>query len=298
MPTVVKVFPLGGLNSKAIEDGLPAPEATIAQSLRFSKGGFQKRPGSVRVLIAGSGASAYDFDAASSEYVSVPIDTRAWVMGTKFTIEVLVSPDIITGARTVFYAGITTPTQVLDTNSSSWRWRVWDSSGNLTTVTVGAASLSTTQSIQLVRDGASLTTRLDNVAGGTGTMSATLSTRTPVGNLRIARDDTTNYYDGKIDYLRGFAIARANHADRRVRFSDPKAEYVLFDYDFNASANAIVYDQSRFENNGEAFNTPTEVTSLCHNPAPIRAIHAYTDFDRRKRVFIQGHQGLYNVLVP
>jgi hypothetical protein len=292
-----KVHPLHGLNTRANEDGLPEPEATIAQNCRFGSGGFQKRTGSVRVLYATSTAKSMDFDAASSEYVAAPIDVRVWTLPTKFTIEVCVSPDIVTGTRTVFYAGATTPSVALDTDSSSWRWRIWDSAGTLSTVTVGAASLSTTQTIALYRDGASLTSRLDNVAGGTGTMSATLATRAPVGDLRIARNGGTDYFDGKIDYVRGFAIVRANHADRLLRFVDPKAEYVLFNYGGPASGTTVL-DESRWENHGEAFNTPAVATTLCHNPAPVRAIHAYTNYDRAKRVFAQAGSALFDVVVP
>ena len=149
-----KVYPLHGLNTKANEDGLSEPEATIAQNCRFGGGGFERRAGSVRVLLATSTEKSMDFDASSSEYVAAPIDVRAWTLGTKFTIEVCVSPDIATGARTVFYAGDTTPSVVLDTNSSSWRWRIWDSAATLTTVTVGAVTAGSTQTVQLLRDGA------------------------------------------------------------------------------------------------------------------------------------------------
>lgn len=296
MPSYAKVFPVHGLNTRANEDGLPEPEATIAANLRFGSGGFERRPGSVRVLVATSSEKAMDFDAASSEYVAVPIDTRVWTLGLKFTIEVCVAPDIATGARTVFYAGVTTPSIVLDTDSSSWRWRIWDSAGTLSTVTVGAVSLATT-TIQLVRDGASLTSRLNNVAGGTGTMVATLLTRAPVGDLRFARNDGTDYYDGKWDYLRGRAIVRADHNDRLVRFPDPKAETVLFDYGGPASGTTVI-DNSRWENHGEAFNTPTVATTLCHNPAPVRAISAYTNHSRQKRVLIQTGSALHDVVVP
>lgn len=292
-----KVFPLHGLNTKASEDGLPEPEATIAQNCRFGGGGFERRDGSVRVLVATSTEKSMDFDAASSEYVEVPIDVRVWTLPTKFTIEVCVSPDTVTGERAVFYAGVTTPSVVLDTNSSNWRWRIWDSGTTLTTVTVGAATAGATATIQLVRDGASLTSRLNNVAGGTGTMSATLATIAPVGNLRFARNGGTDYYDGKIDYVRGFAVVRSNHADRLVRFADPTAEYVLFNYGGPASGTTVL-DNSRWGNAGEAFNTPTVANSLCHNAAPIRAISAYTNHSRQKRVMIQAGSALYDVSVP
>lgn len=284
MAVLIREYAILGQNDKASEDGLALPELRACQNVRFL-GGPRRRRGMAAVAAAASDARCMDFDAASTEYVTVPIDIPLWTMGTKFTIEVCVKPDIVTGTRVVFYAGGTTPAMALDTASSNWRWRVWDSGGTLTTVTVGAATADALTRIQLIRDGAGLTTRLDNVAGGTGTMSATNTLRPPVGALLIGYDGT-NLYDGEIDYLRGFALVKADHNDALIRFGNPRADFVMFDYDFNADANGVVFDRSLHENHGEAQNTPTEATSLCHNPSPIRAIAAGTTWTGYKRVLV------------
>lgn len=285
MPIIVRNYEFQGQNDKAVEDGLELPEFRVCQNVRFVKGGARRRLGRAFVAACASDARCMDFDSASSEYVTVPIDTRVWAMGLKFTVEVCVKPDSVSGTRPVFYAGASSPSMVLDVSGGSWRWRVWDSAGNLTTVTVGTATVDTTQTIQMKRDGASLTSRLDNVAGGTGTMSATLLLRTPTGALYIGYDGT-NFYDGEIDYLRAFSLVRSNHNDRLLRFADPTASFVVCDYDFNADASGVVFDRSSFENHGEAQNTPTEATSLCHAPSPIRALGAATTFGGGKRVLV------------
>jgi hypothetical protein len=284
-----------GLNTRANAFGLEPLECPEFQDVVVKGRDFTRRDGFSRAgVLAPGDLKAMDFDSGSSEAIAVPIDTRAWAMGTQFTIECLVELDGTGDNQAVFYAGATTPTMALDTSSTNWRWRVWDSAGTLTTVTVGTAAASV-QSIQLIRDGSSLTTRLNNAAGGTGTMSATLSTRTPVGDLRIARNGGSDYLDGTIDYLRGFGVVRSSHNDRLLRFPDPCASYVLFDYDFNADGTTVL-DRSVFENHGVAANTPTEVASLCHNYAPIRALRMYVDHQNQKYLAVQASGTVY--LVP
>lgn len=296
MPSYVKVHPIHGLNTRANEDGLPEPEATIAQNCRFGSGGFERRLGSVRVLRATSTEQCLDFDAASTEYITVPIDTRVWGLGTKFTIETLGTVDDVSVPRTIFHAGDGTLSIALVINSGNWVFAIRDSAAAATNVTVGAVTLGLVTSIQLVRDGTSLTSRINNVAGGAGTMSA-LPLQTPVGNLMIGGVGVVNPHDGKIDYIRVFSIVKANHNDRLVRFPDPRAEYVMADYGFTMSG-TTVYDNSRFENHGIAVNTPTPATALCHNSAPVRAISAYTNYSRQKRVLIQAGSALHDVPVP
>ena len=144
-------------------------------------------------------------------------------------------------------------------------------SASATTITVGTAAASL-QTVQLTRSAATLSAKLDNGAAVTGTMSATLSVRTPVGNLRIGVDDTTNFFDGTIDYVRALSVVKSNHNDRLIRLPNPRAEYVLADYDLKQSAGGLVYDRSRYENHLVATNTPAEIATLCHNPAMVRAL--------------------------
>ena len=175
-----------GLNTQANATGLEPLECVEFQDLVVKGLDAQRRDGlSERIASFAGDETAMDFVAADSEHIAVPMDTVAWALGLKFTVQVLVELDGTGDNQAVFYAGATTPSMALDTLSGNWRWRVWDSAGTLSTVTVGTAAASL-QSIMLVRDGASLTTRLNDVAGGTGTIVATLS-RAALGAVKVTR---------------------------------------------------------------------------------------------------------------
>lgn len=275
-----------GLNTQANATGLEPLECVEFQDLVVKGLDAQRRDGlSERIASFAGDETAMDFVAADSEHIAVPMDTVAWALGLKFTVQVLVELDGTGDNQAVFYAGATTPSMALDTLSGNWRWRVWDSAGTLSTVTVGTAAASL-QSIMLVRDGASLTTRLNDVAGGTGTIVATLSLRSPVGDLRFARNGGTDYLDGSIDYVRSFTVVKTHHRDRLVRFPHPRASYVACDYGFKARTGNIVEDNSKHENHGLATNSPTEVTTLCHSPSPVRCLSMTRDEDNRKQLLV------------
>lgn len=292
----IPIYAWSGLNTRANAYGMAPLECPVFDELSVKGKDAVRRDGWAKVATLTGNLKALGFVAADSEYVLVPsCDPRVWAMGTQFTIECCVQLTATTDDQAVFYAGHTTPAMALDTLSGSWRWRVWDSAGTLTTVTVGTATTSV-QTIQLMRDGASLTSRLDNTTAGTGTMSATLSTRTPVGDLRIARNGGTTYLGGTIDYIRAFGKVKADHNDRLVRCVDPCASYVLCDYDGNLDANNVYYDRSTYENHGTATNGPTETTSLCRAHAPIRALSMFTDHAGQKNIYAEAGGAAY--LIP
>ena len=283
MPTIkAPIFGWGGLNTRAKSTGLPMMECTVLQDLRVVGMDLVQRKGIVHIGQLTGNFSAMDFVAASSMSLESVADSRVWGLGLNWTVEVCVEPDLTTGTPGLFNAGHTTPSMEVYIDSGDWIFKVWDTGNTPTTVTVGAAAASK-QTIQITRDGASIVTRLNNAAGGTGTMSATLSVRAPVGDLRLARDDASNYYDGTIDYLRVLSYTKADHNDRLVRLPNPRSSYVLADYDFKKTG-TLVYDRSRYENTLIALNTPTETATLCHNPAPVRALSLGVDENNRKQL--------------
>lgn len=286
-------FGWGGLNTKASSTGLPVLECTELQDMRVVGMDLVQRRGIYRVAQVAGNNSAMDFDAGSSEYLSNAIDTRVWALGLYWTLEFAIEPDTAAGTMGLITAGSTTPALIVDITGGNIRARVWDSAATLTTLTVGAAATSV-QTVQLTRSGATLSSRLNNGTAVTGSMSATLNVRTPVGDLRVARDDGTNYYDGTIDYVRLHSVAKSNHNDRLVRHPVPRASYVLADYDMNASATPLVYDRGRYENHLIAQNTPTEIATLCHNPAPIRGLSMSNDTQtNRKSLFVMAGGSYY-----
>ena len=284
-------FGWGGLNTKAQTTGLPLLECVALQDMRVVGTDLVQRLGIVRTAQFTGNAKAMDFN-GTDEYLSNAIDTRVWALGMYWTVEVAVELDVTTGTQGILTAGHTTPSLILDMTSTNIRCRVWDSAGTATTITVGAASTSV-QTVQVTRSAGTISTRLNNGTAVTGSIDSTKVCRTPVGDLRVALDDTTNYMNGTVDYVRAFAYTKTDHNDRLVRHPAPRAGYVLADYDMNGSAGGLVYDRSRYGNHLIAQNSPTEVTSLCHNPAPVRALGMVVDEVSNKKQMLVAAGGLY-----
>lgn len=289
-------FSFSGLNTKAVTTGLPVLDSVVLQDLRVVGTDLVERLGISRVAQFTGNAKAGDLDRASSEEYTAAVDPRVWALGTKFTIEALVNADLAAGGNqyTVFQAGHTTPSVALYLSTTTlWTFSVWDSSGASTVLTT-AASAGADTSLQLVRDGASLTMRVNNVVTDTDTMSAVLALRAPAGNMEVGAVAAASFFDGKICYVRAFnGLAKSSHADRMIRNPAPRAKNCVADYDFNESAGGLVYDRSRYANHLVATNTPTEATPLSHNPAPMRAVSMNVDpvTNRKQLLLVCG--GLY-----
>ena len=281
-------FSWGGLNTTADATGLPLLECVALQDMRLVGKVLEQRLGIVRVGKVGGTAKALDFTAASSDMLSNAVDTRVWALGLYWSVEFAIEPDSASGTQGLFVAGHTTPAiSCYIDGSDDIIFKVWDTNNDAVTATVGAAAASL-QTVQVTRSAATLTMRLNNGTATTDTLHATRNVRTPVGDLRVARDDGANYYDGTVDYLRVLSTVKANHADRLVRLSNPRSAHVLADYDMNMTG-TLVYDRSRYGNHLIATNITAaeEVTSLCHNPAPIRAISMGVDeATKRKQLLV------------
>lgn len=294
--SVAKVpeFGFGGLNTRAQATGLPVLDCVALQDMRVKGRDLVQRLGMSRVAQLTGNQTACDFDDGSSEYCSNLIDTRVWALGLYWTVEFAIELDSTAGTQGILTAGSTTPAMIFDVSSSNIRFRVWDSAASATTITVGAASTAI-QTVQVTRSGATLSTRLNNGTAVTGSMSATLSVRTPVGDLRLARDDSTNYMNGTLDYVRLFSIVKSNHNDRLIRHPAPRAGYVLADYDMDIKSGPLIHDRSRYANHLIAQNTPTEIASLCHNPAPVRALSQSVDVAANRKQLLAVVGGSYYV---
>lgn len=284
-------FGWGGLNTRANSTGLPLLECTQLQDMRVVGRDLVQRLGISRVCQYTGNMSAGSFTAASSMYYSNTIDSRVWALGLYWTVEFAMSLTSASGTQGIVTAGHTTPAMIFDVTGGNIRARVWDSGGSSTTITVGTAAASV-QTVQLTRSAATLSAKLNNGAAVTGSMSATLNVRTPVGDLRVARDDGTNYFGGTFDYLRVLSLVKSNHNDRLLRLPNPRASYVLADYDFKKTG-TLIYDRSRYENTLIGSATPAEATSLCHNPAPIRALSMMNDTTTNRKQLLALAGGLY-----
>lgn len=286
---LVRKFAWGGLNTKAESTGLPMLDCVALQDMRLVGTDLVQRYGMVRVGRLGTDFTALEYNGTDA-YCESAIDARVWTLGTKWTLEVVVEPDV-TADQGILCAGTTTASCILDISSDNYRFRIWDSGATLTTLTVGAAAASV-QSIQITRDGATLSGRINNGTAATATMSATLSTRAPVGNLRVGRDDAANYFDGVIDNLRLYGYVKSSHGDRLVRHPCPRAEYVMADY-AAMGTDSDLFDRSRFENHLDAKGATANADALVHSPVPIRALRMGVDADGSRQLLAVGGGKFY-----
>jgi len=284
-------FAFGGLNTKNSATGLPLLDLVHLQDARIVGTDLVQRLGLSRVGQLTGTAKASDFTAADSDHYSNIIDARAWALGLYWTVELSIEPDTTTGTPGIFVAGDTTPSQEVYITGGDLTWKGWDSGGTPSTVTIGAAAASK-QQVQITRAADVITTRLNNGTAVTGSMSATLAMRTPVGDLRIARDDAANYFDGTIDKFDVLSIVKENHNDRLLRLPNPRARYVHASYDFNESAGNLIYDRSRYEGHLIKSGTPDEIATLSHNPAAVRALSMFVDDQtgRKQLLMVAGGQ--------
>ncbi|MGB1224145.1 MAG: LamG-like jellyroll fold domain-containing protein [Mycobacterium sp.] len=274
-----------GLVTTPLDDGQEFPGFQEFQNIRVTQGVARRRPGRVILARAGSDNEAIDWN-GSSQSASGPIDARVWTLGTKWTIEVLLDPDSVSGTRPVIEAGTTTPSLHLDVSSGNWRLRVWDSGATLTTLNSTESAAASLTHLFITRDGAALSMRVNHGTATTTTMSATNLLRAPVGDLRFCYDGT-NRYDGPIDYIRGFNIVRPDIGDGHLRFPDPYAcGYVLFDYPMEADSDGIIWDRSRFENHVEATSGTSATTALSLQHAPVQLIEDYVDENEKQRIAV------------
>jgi len=262
-----------GLQDTHIEDALGFPGWSKFHDVRVSEGGAKRRKGIARLARSGTNIKSLTHNGIN-RLTSYPVDARViTLMGTKFTLEGLIDPNAV-ATTAIWEYGSTTLSFSIDTSSSKLRVRIWDSAASLTTLTSTDNVPTSAVSFQIVRDGATLTLRIDGVedTGAAKTMHATNALRTPVGSVRMGYDGS-NYFDGEFDYFRIFSVARTNHNDDRLRFPDPRASYVLYDADFKATAELHIIDRSRFGNTGLHSGSASQATALAHQTSPVTLIH-------------------------
>lgn len=280
-----------GLQTSRTAHGAPLPWYTTFQNVRVNKGIAQRRPGMARIANIATTATSFDFD-GTDDSVKIPYDARVWgALGTRFTIEWLENADTLSGTHYVL-GTLASGTQGVtisraSTSSGTITVAVTDSAG--TTVTLSATGVGGTGTLhagQLVRDGAALTLRVNGSTADTDTMSATLLLRAPSGTKpTIGAHNDTDFWNGKIDFVRGFKIAKTSQRDGWSRHLNPQVEYMLFDYVMEADANNYCLDRSRFGNHADVAGTPTTVTSLAVNPAAIQALAINQDAQLKRRLW-------------
>ncbi len=276
-----------GLQTKSREDGKALPDHEEFRNVRTGKGGAYRRGGRAAVH-QGLSDDAKAFTFGGTDHASEEVDTRVWGLGRIWTIEAACTPSSVSGSPCLVYAGHTTPSVVIDVSGGFWRARIWDSAATLTTLTSTTAAAASAVTLQVVRDGAAVSLLVDNVEEDTDTMSATLNLRTPVGDLRVMRGASTDYLAGDFDYVRVFDVARTDHADRLIRYPNPRARSVRANYMCRSDKTTRILDLSRFENHLTITGTIASATSMLHNGTSCQGVHAYLTRDGNRRILVPG----------
>lgn len=275
-----------GLSTTALsESEVPFP---VFQDVRSNKGAFERRAGMVRVARIATTATCCDMASASSQYIAIPYDARVWALGTRFTIEGLINADSIAATRYILGRAGTSPgITVHYATNGDLVVNVWDNAATQTTVTyAGAGSAGTLIAWQFVRNGASLTLRVNNGTAATGTMSATLPLRASTVDVQLGAHNSTDFFDGKYDRLTLYKSVKTTQAGNWSRLPNPRAPDVMADYCLEIDANGTVLDRSRFGNHGAAQGGATSAaTSLAVNPARIQALQHVSDAQGVRRLW-------------
>lgn len=266
----------------------------IVQDARGSRGVLERRRGMVRLANFTTTATSADFD-ASNDDVDLTIDTRIFPLGTVFTLEMLFNTDTISSNRTVLGGvGATDAITVTHDTSEQVVVTIRDSAGTVTTVTFTGITTGTLCALQIVRDGASITCRLNGTTQ-TATMDASLSLLN--AGYTVGSDNNSLFYDGKIDFIRIFNTARTSNVDGWCRLANPRAPDVMLDLILSPDSNGTCTDRSRYENHRAANGGLSTTTCIAVNPMPIQAIAPNTRRSGTRELIVVAGGLVYPVTV-
>ena len=278
-----------GLQTSRVAHGAPMPWFSTFQNVRTNRG-RRRRQGMKRIAYVATTATCFDFD-GTDDSVKIPYDARTWgSLGTRFTVEWLENADTLSGTHYVL--GRASGTQGLtisraSTASGTITVAVTDSAGTTTTLSAtGVGGTGTLIAGQLVRDGATLTLKVNGTTVDTDTMSATLLLRAPSATKpTIGAHNDADFWNGKICFVRATKTAKPSQRDGWSRHLNPRADTVLFDYAMEADANNYCLDRSTFGNHADVAGTPSTTTALSVNPAAIQALALNTDSQLKRRLW-------------
>lgn len=288
----------GGQQDTANEDGLELPLCRVFQNFRVGEGVAKRRKGCHRFTRATNTNTAPLLD-GTNDWLTIPLHS-VHTLKKEWTFEALVRTDDLGDQRTVYGVAHATDysLMVYITAGNKVEAKVQDSAGTVVTLT-SASSLSAGQrlAIQVVRNGTSLTLRVNGVTEDSETM-ADLDCKTPGGNLYIGRNNTLTAWLGSIDFVRCLGLVLPDQRYGRQRFPYPRAEPVLWNYDMEAQGtNDRVNDLSRFENHGTLSGLVggdfTSGDVLCVQSTPVFGMALWTDNDSKRRVFVAAGNNYY-----
>ena len=277
------------LQTRRAEDFGSPDEFRIFQNARVRDGLLGRRPGKARVAVAGTDGAALNFDGAA-DYLTIPLDTRVWTLGLRWSIRMIVKSDLqpVADQYLLGIAGAGNKGVTLHVNSSKFLVaNVWDSAGNQTTLTSTTdLAAGTAYPIMLTRDAGTLKLYVGRAVDDTDTMSSTLSCRTPSANIQIGCHNTANFFDGDIDHLTVYNTCLPNNLDGFLRPDDPMADDVTACYLMEKDANEYVEDLSRYGNTALATSAPISATGLSVQDAVVQGMAPFTDKAGKKRLLV------------
>ena len=257
------------------------------ENSRTAQDSDQRRAGYKRLYRFAAPSVLMDFD-GTNDFVSLWVtDARVNPFGTVFTLETLFQTDDISSNRVILgraAAGVVGVT-ITHTTSSTVTTVVEDSAGTTTTLTHTGIAAGTLCAYQLVRDGATLTAKINGTTQ-TGTMSATLSLRS--GAPALGKDNAGSFYDGRIDFIRVLRYAKTNQYDGWARLVDPRSPGVLVEYVIEPDANGTVMDRGALGIHGATTGSPAiNVAPLAVNPMPVLGIASNLDKNFKRQAYIR-----------
>lgn len=305
---------LRGLQTTRAAEGLPFPAFQYFSNVRVDEGVLKRRLGRVYIDTADSSQKAMAFD-GTKDYVYVPWHNgNTPPLGVAFTVECAIRPDIwMADEHIVAFA-----------HPTDYPFDIWVETDSAAVTTIraeynadtGAAvevqssatfSADDELAIQWIRDQSDLLTLnvynkttdvwTTDTHDASGTFAGAALT-SPGSALYFGRTVAGGYYDGDIDYVRFFNIARTRKDDLWLRWPDPLCDYCVGDWDFKERTGDLVWDRSRFGHHGEMKGTPGEIASFTHATSPVQGIFPYTTRDGQQRIVVVAGGNVYDEEMP
>lgn len=246
-----------------------------------------RRKGMARLYRFTAPSSLVDFDGTDD---LIQFGTGTTLIGslTTFTLEALWVNDTVAASSFVLgrNAAANVPIKIEHTSSSTVVTTITDSAGTASTTTHTGIGAGVACAWQLVRVGSAVTVKI-NGTSQTTTMNATNAVA--AGTQQAGGDNGASFFNGALDFFRGFRTAKTSQMDGWTRLLNPYATAVLFDFLGGVDANGVCVDRSRVgRNHGTSTGSPTSARApVAVNPAPILAIASNKDNDALRQSYVR-----------
>ena len=292
--------PMGLSTTGAEQSGSPG-HYEVETNVRLGRGVFDVRKGMKKLatIAPGNDAKIIDFDGANDSVIATyDANIHNLHAMAAWTIEGLCSADAIASERPIFF--ISGVIKVYQDNTSGGRVvaEVIDSAAATVTLIVTGIVATDNVAWQVVCSGASLTLRA-NGGSATGTLASGTLATVSQNLINGKRTGPDTWYDGRIEWNRGFNVARSSQEYGWSRLVNPYAPDVLWDYVMEIdTGTGFVLDRSRYENHADIAGSPATSATLCGNPpVPVQSMAAMLDKKGARRVIVTARGLTYSGLL-